>query len=154
MKFFIENYNCLFQPIVWCKTNPIPFGANNFLADKEYCYCFYESGVKFNDGWEHKATYYCSSINKADKDLFEHPTIKPLEMVKNHILNSTQPNDIVLDCFLGSGTTAVACKELGRQYIGFEINKKYYDIACDRLKGVSVQERKMMNKGQLSLFDD
>lgn len=153
MKYFIEKKKCLFQPIVWCKTNPIPFGANNFLADKEYCYCFYESGAKFNDGWEHKATYYVSSINTKDKELYNHPTIKPLEMIKNHILNSTKEGDVVLDCFIGSGTTAVAAKELKRHFIGFEINPEYYKIAVDRLKGISVQERKMIDKGQQTLFD-
>ena len=73
--------------------------------------------------------------------------------MKRHLKHATQPNDIVLDCFLGSGTTAVACKELGRRYIGFEINKKFYDIAVDRLKGISVQDRKDINKGQQTLFD-
>ena len=53
-------------------------------------------------------------------------------------------NDIVADFFLGSGTTAVACKELDRQYIGFEINKKWYDIAKDRLNCVDAS-------GQISL---
>ncbi len=153
MKYFIENKKCLFQPIVWCKTNPIPFGANNFLADKEYCFCFYESGVKFNDGWEHKATYYISSINTKDKYLYDHPTIKPLEFVKNHILNSTKENDIVLDCFMGSGTTAVACKELKRHYIGFEVNPKYYQIAVDRLNGITQKDKKLKEIGVQTIFD-
>ena len=153
MKYFVEKHKCLFMPIVWCKTNPIPFGANNFLADKEYCYCFYASGVKFNDGWEHKATYYVSSINMKDKQDYEHPTIKPLEMVKNHILNSTQENDVVLDTFIGSGTTAVACKELGRNYIGFEINPEYYQIAVDRVNGISQQDKRKKEKGILDIFD-
>ena len=48
-----------------------------------------------------------------------------MELVKRHILHSTQPNDIVLDCFCGSGTTCVACEETGRRFIGMEINKKY-----------------------------
>lgn len=152
MKYFIEEKKCLFHPIVWCKTNPIPFGASNFLSDKEYCMCFYERGVNFNDGWEHKSTYYISSINTKDKDLYEHPTIKPLEFVKNHILNSTKEGDIVLDCFMGSGTTAVACKELGRHYIGFELNPEYYKIAIDRLNGITKEDREKREKGQLTLF--
>ena len=59
----------------------------------------------------------------------------------------------MLDCFLGSGTTAVACKELNRHYIGFEIDKKYYEIACDRLKGITQQDKKIIESGQMSLFD-
>lgn len=53
----------------------------------------------------------------------------------------------ILDPFIGSGTTAVAAKELNRNFIGFEINKKYYDIACDRLNGINAN-------GQTSIFTD
>lgn len=76
------------------------------------------------------------NVNMVDKNSFGHPTIKPLEFVKNHIINSTKKGDIILDTFLGSGTTAVACKETGRQYIGFEIDKEYFKIAQDRLNGI------------------
>lgn len=57
----------------------------------------------------------------------------------------------MLDPFLGSGTTAVACKELNRQYIGFEIDKKYYNIANDRLKGIN-QLTKAKSYEQIKLF--
>lgn len=57
----------------------------------------------------------------------------------------------MLDAFLGSGTTAVACKELERNFIGFEINKEYYEIAIDRLKGVN-QIEKQAKIEQLKLF--
>lgn len=68
-----------------------------------------------------------------DKKHFLHPTIKPLKIIKNIVGNSSKEGDIVLDPFIGSGTTAVACKELGRHYIGFEINPKWVKIAKDRL---------------------
>lgn len=140
--------------LCWCKTNPIPSTNNVWLPDVEYCLVFKEKGAsRYNDGYELKSKWYVSGINQKDKKDYEHPTIKPLELVKRHILHSTQENDIVLDCFLGSGTTAVACKELNRQYLGFEINKEYYDIACDRLKGITVQERKDKNAGVLNIFD-
>jgi hypothetical protein len=63
-----------------------------------------------------------------------HPHEKPLELIKIFISNSTKENDLVLDCFLGCGTTAVGCKELNRRYIGFEINKDFCDIANKRLE--------------------
>ena len=77
--------------------------------------------------------------------MYKHPTIKPLELVKRHIQHSTNENDIVLDCFAGSGTTLKACQELNRQYIGFEINEDYYNIAKDRLNNINA-------KGEVSLF--
>jgi len=63
-----------------------------------------------------------------------HQAEKPLELVKKMIINSSKKNDIILDPFLGSGTTARACKDLGRKCIGIEINKKYCDIAVERLR--------------------
>ena len=106
---------------------------------------FREKGVPYNDGYELKGKYYISPANKGDKDMFNHPTIKPLPLVKRHLLHTTQPHDIVLDCFMGSGTTAVACQEIGRQFIGFEIEPKWCKVANDRLNKVDAY-------GQISMF--
>jgi DNA modification methylase len=142
---FFNKYNCNYEILVWCKDNPTPATNNVWLQDVEYCLYFRESGVKLNDGYELKSKWYSSPINKRDKDKFEHPTIKPIELVKRHLLHTTQPNDIVLDCFMGSGTTCVASKDIGRHYIGFEIEKKWFDIAKDRLNQTDAS-------GQMSLF--
>ena len=66
----------------------------------------------------------------------KHPAIYPLFIIKKLIKLLTRPNDIVLDPFLGSGTTAVAAKELGRRYIGVDINEEYCKYARGRLKDV------------------
>lgn len=58
----------------------------------------------------------------------------------------------MLDPFLGSGTTAVACKELGRNYIGIELNPTFYKIAEDRLNGITQQDRKEEQQGCIKLF--
>jgi DNA modification methylase len=133
--------------LVWGKENPTPFTNNVWLSDLEYCLYFRESGVKLNDGYELKSKWHTSPINMDDKNEFEHPTIKPLELVKRHILHTTQPNDIVFDPFMGSGTTAVASKELGRQYIGIEIDDKWHKIAVDRVNGINA-------RGEISIFAD
>jgi DNA modification methylase len=78
---------------------------------------------------------YCLPINRKDKDNFNHPTIKPLEIISNLVKNSSRENDTVLDCFMGSGTTGVACKQLKRNFIGFEIDEEYFRIAGQRIKG-------------------
>lgn len=134
---YFDNLDCNIDLLVWCKSNPQPSVNNTWLPDLEYCIYSREKGVPFNDGYELKRKWYSSPINKKDKDLFNHPTIKPLELVKRHLLHTTQPNDIVLDCFMGSGTTAVACKETGRQFIGFEIEPKWHKVANDRLDGIT-----------------
>jgi len=71
----------------------------------------------------------------------KHPTQKPKEMIKRMIDSSSKEDNLVLDPFMGVGTTAVACKELGRNYIGFEISKEYCDIAKERLKNTTKEEK-------------
>lgn len=72
-------------------------------------------------------------INFTSKEKL-HNSQKPLELVRKMILNSSSEGDTVLDTFLGSGTTIIACEELKRNFIGFEIDKAYYDISNKRLK--------------------
>lgn len=142
---YFSDKGCSYEILVWCKDNPTPMTNNVWLSDLEYCLYFRGSGVMLNDGYELKSKWYKSPINKRDKDKFAHPTIKPLPLVERHIKHATQENDIILDCFMGSGTTAVACKNTGRQFIGFEIEKQFYDIAIDRLNNIDAN-------GQVSLF--
>lgn len=140
MKFFIgggiKDREIFFEILTWNKVNPTPTTNNSWLPDIEYCLYFREKGVLYNNGYEFKSKFFVSPANVRDKEKFEHPTIKPIELVKRHLLHTTQPNDIVLDCFAGSGTTLVACKDLGRHYLGFEIDKKWYEIAKNRLNKV------------------
>jgi len=63
-----------------------------------------------------------------------HPTQKPIALVEYMVQTYTNPGDTVLDFCMGSGTTGVACKNLGRRFIGIEIDKQYFDIACERIK--------------------
>lgn len=142
---YFNNLKCNIDLLVWCKDNPTPQTNNVWLPDLEYCVYARENGVKLNDGYELKSKWYASPINKKDKDKFNHPTIKPLALVKRHILHTTQPNDIVADFFMGSGTTCVASKDTGRHYIGFEIEPKWFKIAQDRLNCTTAY-------GQMSLF--
>ena len=144
MKWWNENTNCTYQILTWNKTNPVPMCNGNWLSDIEYC-LYFNRGTKLNEGIEHKSKWFTSALNLKDKLLFDHPTIKPIELVKRHLQHTTQENDIVLDPFIGSGTTAVACKELNRQYIGMEINPKWHEVAVKRLQGETAN-------GQLSFI--
>lgn len=145
MEYFVGKKQCYFEIIIWNKTNITPLCGNKYLTDKEYCLFFREKGVPILGSYDTKKTVYISSANRDDKDKFEHPTIKPMQIIKNLIINSSNESDIVLDCFAGSGTTLVAAKDLGRHYIGFEIDKKWYDIAKNRLNKVDAN-------GQMNMF--
>lgn len=149
---FFVKHGAHFNILTWTKTNPIPFGNAIWLSDIEYCLHFYKD-AGFNVGVENKYKNYTSSLNIEDKKLYDHPTIKPLELVKRHLLNMTKENDIVFDPFIGSGTTAVAAKELGRRYLGFEIDKKYFEIASDRLQGIDNIDKREKENGILNIFD-
>ena len=154
LDFFVKKHHCNWEILIWVKENPAPFCGTHYLKDKEYCLYFWEQGADGYIPYDRAKTYFISKTNKADKDDYDHPTIKPIELIKTLIMNSTDKNKrggveknrpIVFDPFVGSGTTCVAAKELGCNYIGFEINENYYKIAVDRLNGVN-------QKGQIDLF--
>ena len=65
---------------------------------------------------------------------YQHPAQFPVEMARDHILSWTNKGDIVLDCFMGSGTTAIACLKTERHYIGFDISEEYVEMAEGRIK--------------------
>lgn len=69
----------------------------------------------------------------------KHPAIFPLQLAIDHIKSWSNEYDTVLDCFMGSGTTGVACQMLNRDFIGIEISKEYFDIATTRINNVVVQ---------------
>ena len=103
------------------------------MPDTEYIVFIKESGVPLYGTAATKRKYYVTPTNVKDKRKWGHPTIKPLNIVQNLIINSTQEGGVVLDPFIGSGTTAVACIRTGRNYIGFELNTEYYGVCKKRI---------------------
>ena len=133
LDYFVKGKKCNWNLLSWHKSNPVPACGNKYLTDTEFILFFREKGVKIGGEFKTKFTYYVTPLNQADKKRYGHPTIKPLEIVRNLIVNSSEPGDVVFDPFLGSGSTCVACVNTGRHYIGFEKEPKYFDIACQRL---------------------
>lgn len=146
MQYFIGKHNCSMNILVWCKTNPTPATNNSWLPNIEHCLVFKGEGTpRYNDGYELKSKWYISGTNKSDKDNYGHPTPKPYELVKQHLLHSSNKGDLIFDPFAGSSTTLCAAKEIGRNYLGFEINEEYYKISVDRLNGIN-------QKGEMDLI--
>lgn len=131
---YFSNKNCNFEVLTWHKQNPSPLTNNIYLPDTEYIIFARERGVKLYGNYHTKHKYYISGVNQADKKKYGHPTIKPLPLIKNHIINSSKEGDLILDCYCGSGTTLVGAIEKNRNFIGFEIDKKYYEIAKRRVE--------------------
>jgi DNA modification methylase len=70
-----------------------------------------------------------------------HPTMKPPLLMRALVEHFSEHGDLVLDAFAGSGSTGVACNQLGRRFLGFELNRDYFDIACRRLHGDEAKPR-------------
>lgn len=133
LKLFVDGYNCNYTLISWHKTSVAPFCNNNYLKDTEICFHFRERGVPIYGDCQTKKTYYVTNEGRKDKGWWEHPTIKPLRIIRNFIINSSLENETVLDPFMGSGTTGAAAVETGRNFIGMEIDPKYFSIAKKRI---------------------
>ena len=137
IKFAVENWYKR-DLLIWIKDNPVPAFNWKYLNDKEYCIYIKESWSTFNTiKWEYERyfTYYKNSIWNRE---FEHPTVKPVFMIQRQLEISSNEWDIVLDPFLWSWTTAVACKSLNRNWIWIEKEPKYVDIANKRLANTTI----------------
>jgi site-specific DNA-methyltransferase (adenine-specific) len=145
LDYFVKEKGCNWNLLTWHKTNPVPACNNKYLTDTEFILFFREKGVKIYGEFKTKFTYYVTPLNQKDKKLYKHPTIKPLEIVKNLIINSSREDDVILDPFIGSGTTAVASKKLNRNYIGFEISEEHCKIAEKRVSELEAQEINLLN---------
>ena len=130
---WIEKYNYKWDLLLWLKPNPMPIFKSHYLFDKEYCVYIHDSGTTWNAdlGYQNYFTYESHSIGSRK---YNHPTVKPLEMIERLIKISSNEWDTVLDMYLWSGTTAVACKNTNRNFIGIEINPEYVEIAKKRLE--------------------
>ena len=104
-----------------------------------------ESAVSAGAPTKHNSTYYPKSIldfsvaGNVDGGL--HPTQKPVALMEYLIRTYTNEGETVLDNCMGSGTTGVACANLGRKFIGIELERRYFDIACRRIEDAQRQQR-------------
>lgn len=143
---YFSDKNCNHEILTWHKENPSPLINNNYLPDTEYILFFREKGVRLYGNYHTKRKYYISGTNQKDKKKYKHPTIKPLKLIEYHIENSSKEGDVVLDCFAGSGTTLVGAINKNRNYIGFEIDKNYYEIAKRRIEEAKSLKEKSISE--------
>ena len=131
---YVNNLGCKFEILPWHKTNALPTYSNKYLSDTEYCLFFHNGKAKCHpENYEDAKTYWVEPINHQDKKQWGHPTIKPLAFIEKLIRNSSKEGELVYDPFMGSGTTGVACKKLNRNFIGTDINIKYFELAKERI---------------------
>jgi len=133
--------------ITWQKTNPPPNLACRCFThstemilwaqkdDKKAKHYFnYDLMKELNGGKQMKDVWTGSLTKRSEKTEGKHPTQKPEYLLERIILASTKEENVILDPFMGSGTTGVVAKRLGRQFIGIEKNEEYYEIAKRRIE--------------------
>jgi len=134
----------IINDIVWFKPNappqlkPVRLAPSTeiiWLASKSKNYYFdYEKAREINKGKQMRNLWIIS----AKRHLTKHPTEKPEELIERIILLGSKERDTILDPFMGSGTTGVVAKKLGRHFTGIEIDDEYFRIAKDRIEKTKI----------------
>lgn len=125
---------CTYNPQKYkhnCKkvTNVVKSGMGKLVAG---------NGLKPQNNYNDDGTRYPKQVlkfNRVDKYHYIHPTQKPVALCEYLVKTYTNEGDLVLDNCMGSGTTGVACKHLNRNFIGIELDDKYFEIAKNRIEG-------------------
>lgn len=134
----MEKYFNLKNIIVWVKNNWTT-GDVKAQYGKQHEFLIYANkgrrilnGKRISDVWSYKKVVGNNQL---------HQNQKPLDLIIKCIQKSSNKGDLVLDGFMGSGTTAIACIKTGRRYIGYELDKEYYNIATKRVQEEESQVR-------------
>jgi len=137
---YLGNYHDkIIGNIVWCKENPQPATNFNDLDNTYSVTNAYENFIvlgnaeSFRSYKKNTKNYISTSVNSFHVD--GHGAVMKYEVAEWFVKRFTKEGDTILDCFLGSGTTGLACRKTNRNFIGIELVKEYYDIAVKRING-------------------
>jgi DNA modification methylase len=138
-------FNYFWQIVLYCPEGRVksPIGYTKFMS----CFVFKKGNPNIILPNKDIFVDTPGKMVEPDEGYIDHPTPKPKHFIKEILKMFTKENDIILDPFIGSGATAVACILLNRRFIGFEIEEKYYKIALDRIN-------KFMKSANLTLFGE
>ena len=141
--------NEMWYEIFRVSKNQIIFGCNNFNLTNYKGFLVWDKQMPFNFNMSMAEIAYISEGLATTSKIFSvrangqsdriHPTQKPLELFEKILLQYSNENDLVLDCFSGSGTTAIACHRLKRRFICIEKDPEYWAKSVERLKHEQAQ---------------
>ena len=137
---FAEKNKLMFSILVWEKPLSI-INKNRFSQNIEYIVRIYDYGTALNRIGENNFYNRVKKYNNINGKIKHHPCEKPISLINEFIQLSSNKNDIILDPFMGSGSTGVACVNTNRKFIGIELDEKYYDISCKRITD-AINEKK------------
>ena len=142
---FAEENKLMFSILAWEKPLSI-INKNRFSQNLEYIVRIYNYGTALNRIVENKFYNRVKKYNNINGKIKHHPCEKPISLINEFIQLSSEVNDIILDPFMGSGSTGVACINTNRKFIGIEMDEKYYDISCDRIKEAINEKKQQLFK--------
>ncbi len=135
-KYFTHSH----ETVIWAR-------KHSFISHKYNYEIMKEIEDKLNPkGKQLRGVWVIPLTPKREKVYGHHPTQKPLELLKRIILSSTTENDVILDPFVGSGTTAVIATKYKRKFIGIDKEKKYLDLTLKRLRIKQIKKEEYINK--------
>lgn len=123
---------------IWHKTNPIPRNMNLQFVNSTEAWLYFTYGAATgtfnNEGRVEHDFVETSVVPLSEKKLGKHPTQKPLRLMSHFIRLLTNENDVVLDPFMGSGSSGVAALQLNRKFVGIELSTNYFSLAKQRIE--------------------
>jgi len=128
-------FNYFWQIVLYCPEGRVksPIGFTKYMS----CFIFKKGNPKIIRWNKDIFVDTPGKMVEPDEGYIDHPTPKPKHFLKEILKMFTKENDLILDPFIGSGSTAVACLQLNRRFIGFEIEEKYCKISIERIKKLS-----------------
>lgn len=129
------------KPAVWVKECPPPAGKGNWWpSGMQMAVYGYRAGAWFGDDDPKRSNVFTADAYRhGNPDKNGHPTQTPLVLMERYVKSIVRPGGVALDPFMGSGTTGVACAKNRRAFIGIEIEERYFDIACERIRKAYAQ---------------
>ncbi|MBP5459129.1 MAG: site-specific DNA-methyltransferase [Clostridia bacterium] len=128
-----------YEPIAYyCKGLKGTFNClkvKSSVKRKEYTEGRLKDGITLSDVWDD-----IPALPHNAREKTPHPTQKPLALMERIVAMGTNPGDTVLDCCMGSGTTGIACSDLGRDFIGIEKDKAFFDVCVERCRGRGIEQ--------------
>lgn len=132
---FAEENKYRWQIITFNKTNPPPLVGKNYLPDAEYIFHLWRN-CELGGNIKDKSRFYLGHVSDGSID---HPSPKPIGLMIKLVRLSRRDGGCVLDPFMGSGTTGIACIRENRSFIGIEINPEFFELSCKRIEEAYLQ---------------
>ncbi len=133
-----------FMLVTWNKPNPCPLVCGNYLPDTEYIVHAWSRG-QLHGELADRRRFIVHPLGSKEEG--SHPNEKPVPVMTKMIRAASAPGHLILDPYMGSGTTGIACIRNGRRFIGIEIDPRHFKTACDRI-------RREFDQYQLPLVSD